>query len=74
MDFVGMLKAGFEAFTKVFDWKTGGRTREENALRKEANKWTEDYKQAMAVGDVDRANHALAELRRVQRESRAKAT
>jgi len=74
MDFVGMLKAGFEAFTKVFDWKTGGRTREENALRNEANKWTEDYKQAMAVGDVDRANHALAELRRVQHEARAKST
>jgi hypothetical protein len=74
MDIVGMIKSGLDAFIGVFNWKTGGRTKEENALRKDANYWNAEYKDALAKGDVARSGRARAELRKLRDTARAKST
>lgn len=58
--------------TKVFDWLTGGRTKEENSLRAEADKWRGEFERAMAGKDYQHANFALAHLRRIHSEAMAK--
>lgn len=70
-DIPGALKSMSDAFLKVFDWKTGGRTQDENALRDEADHWKEEYDKANATGDYQHATFAMQQLRRVRDQARA---
>ncbi len=70
-DIPGALKSMADAFLKVFDWKTGGRTKDENALRDEADHWKEEYDKAMAAGDFQRGTYCMQQLRRVRDQARA---
>ena len=74
MDIIGLLKSGLDVFLKVFDWKTGGRTKDENALRREGEDWNAEYKKALASGDAGAANRARAELRKLREQARSKST
>lgn len=74
MDIIAAWAATVEAFTKVFSWQTGGRTRTENALRTEGEKWANEYKRALANGDIDRASMALSQLRDVRDKARSQRT
>ena len=55
----------------VFDWATGGRSRDENTLRDEADHWKEEYDKAMADRDYQHATFAMQQLRRVRDKARA---
>jgi hypothetical protein len=66
------LEALATGATKVFEWATGGRTKDENTLRKEAEKWRGEFERAMAGRDFQHANYALAHLRRLHAEAVAK--
>lgn len=70
-DIPGAIKSMADAFLKVFDWKTGGRTKDENALRDEADHWKEEYDKAMAAGDFQRGTYCMQQLRRVRDQARA---
>lgn len=70
-DIPGALKSMADAFLKVFDWKTGGRTKDENTLRDEADHWKEEYDKAMAGRDYQHATFAMQQLRRVRDKARA---
>ena len=64
--------AGLADFSKkVFDWATGGRTKDENVLRDEADHWKEEYDKAMAGRDYQHATFAMQQLRRVRDQARA---
>ncbi|MHB1098095.1 MAG: hypothetical protein ACYCZR_00945 [Burkholderiales bacterium] len=60
-----------ETIRKVFDWKTGGRTKDENVLRDDADHWKEEYDKAMAAGDFQTGTDAMSQLRRVRDAARA---
>jgi hypothetical protein len=66
------LEAFAEAFKDVFQWKTGGRSSDDNALRSEAEKWRGEYDKAMAGKDFAHANFALSQLRKLRDEALAK--
>jgi hypothetical protein len=68
----GIVEASVNAFIKIFDWATGGRTKDNNAQRKSAMYWSDEYAKAISANDVARANECLRELERVRREARAK--
>lgn len=70
-DIPGALKSMADAFLKVFDWKTGGRTQDENALRDEADHWKEEYDKAMAAGDFATGTYCMQQLRLVRNKARA---
>ena len=76
MGFLSLITAAItsvsDSFRTVFTWKTGGRTKDENTLRSDAEHAHANYQEALASGDVDRINAARAELRRVQSEARSK--
>jgi predicted ArsR family transcriptional regulator len=64
--------ATVEAFNKVFSWKTGGRARDQNVLRKESEEAYADYEKALVDGDLDGRIAALLKLRALRDEARAK--
>lgn len=70
-DIPGAIKSAADAFLKVFDWKTGGRTKDENTLRDEADHWKEEYDKAMAGRDYQHATFAMQQLRKVRDKARA---
>lgn len=61
-----------ETVRDLFGWKTGGRTREENTLRDEADHWKDEYDKAMAAGDFHTATHCMQQLRMVRDKARAR--
>ena len=72
MDIVAAWTATVEAFTKVFTWKTGGRTKDENSLRSQIEEAERDYHDAIDHGDVGRSNSAYLRLRMLRAEAAAK--
>ena len=72
MGLLAAWTATVEAFREVFTWKTGGRTKDENSLRAQAERADANFQAAMDSGDVDRINAARTELRRVSAEALAK--
>lgn len=60
-----------ETVRDIFGWKTGGRTKQENVLRDEADHWKEEYDKAMAGGDYQHATFAMQQLRVVRDKARA---
>jgi hypothetical protein len=71
-DVFGALKEVASAIRDIFRWQTGGRTRDQNAIRQELEHWRHEYERAMAEGDIDRLNQCLHELLRLRREAEAK--
>ena len=72
MDFIAAWTATVEAFSKVFTWKTGGRTKDENTLRAQIEEAEREYHDAIDHGDVDRTNSAYLLLRRLRDEASSK--
>ena len=72
MDFIAAWTATVEAFNKVFTWKTGGRTKDENSLRSQIEEAERNYHDAIDHGDVGRTNNAYLLLRRLRDEAAAK--
>ena len=72
MDIIAAWTATVEAFTKVFTWKTGGRTKDENSLRARIEEAERNYHDAIDHGDVSRTNNAYLHLRRLRDEAAAK--
>lgn len=72
MDIIAAWTATVEAFTKVFTWKTGGRTKDENSLRAQIEEAERNYHDAIDHGDVGRTNNAYLLLRRLRDEAIAK--
>lgn len=70
-DIPGAIKIVAEAFLDVFRWKTGGRTKDENVLRDEADHWKDAYDKAMAAGDFQSATYCMMELRKIRAKARA---
>ena len=70
-----MIWEGIEAALKlgreVFTWATGGRTKNQNVLRDEADHWKEEYDKAMRAGDFATGTYAMQQLRRVRDQARA---
>jgi len=71
MGLLAALAALLEVVSKVFSWKTGGRSKNENVLRDEAEHWKDEYDKAMAGGDYVRANHAMHKLRAARDKARS---
>ena len=64
--------AGLAELSKsVFAWATGGREKDANKLRDEADHWKEEYDKAMAAGDFHTGTYAMSQLRRVRDKARA---
>ena len=72
MDFIAAWTATVEAFNKVFAWKTGGRTKDENTLRAQIEEAEREYHDAINHGDVAHLNRAHAVLGRLRDEAAAK--
>ena len=72
MDIIAAWTATVEAFTKVFNWKTGGRTKDENSLRSQIEQAEREYHDAIDHGDVGRTNNAYLSLKRLRSEAAAK--
>lgn len=72
MDIVAAWTATVEAFNKVFAWKTGGRTKDENSLRAQIQEAEREYHDAIDHGDVDRTNRSYLRLRVLRSEAAAK--
>lgn len=72
MDFIAAWTATVEAFSKVFAWKTGGRTKDENSLRSQIEQAERDYHDAIDHGDVARTNRSYLRLRKLRSEAAAK--
>lgn len=56
----------------VFDWATGGRSRDENKDRDEAAHWREEEEKARLAGDHVHASFARDRLFKLQRKAQAK--
>lgn len=64
--------AGLAELSKsVFAWATGGREKDQNRLRDEADHWKEAYDKAMRAGDFHTATHCMQQLRLVRDKARA---
>ena len=72
MDITGAIREVAALASKVVQWATGGRTREENVLRDEAQHWREEYLKALRGCDPEHASWALDNLRRVRDEARSR--
>lgn len=73
MNFIAAWTATIEAFTKVFAWKTGGRTKDENSLRSQIEETQRAYdNEIRKAGSVDSINGLYLRLRRLRDEARAK--
>lgn len=72
MDIISAWTATIEAFNKVFTWKTGGRTKDENSLRSQIEEAERNYYDAIDHGDVGRTNNTFLHLRRLRDEASAK--
>lgn len=64
-----LIAGALEAFNKVFSWKTGGRSSEQNTARKKGEQAHEEFNDALTRSDVDTANRARDEQRRVRDEA-----
>lgn len=69
---VALGTKALDAFLAVFNWKTGGRTRDENTLRAEGEEAHDNLADALMDRNVAAANAARSEQRRVLDEARAK--
>ena len=74
MGIIAAWTATVEAFTKIFTWKTGGRTKDENSLRSQIEEAERDYHDAIDNGDVGRSNSAYLRLRRLRDEAKSKSS
>jgi len=55
----------------VFGWATGGRSKDENVLRDEADHWKGVYDKAMRAGDFHTGTYAMQRLRIIRDKARA---
>lgn len=69
---VELLTGVVNAFNKVFFWKTGGRERDDNAIRSQAEHWEMELREANRLGDHSRMVVARDNLRRLRDQARAK--
>ena len=72
MDIIAAWTATVEAFNKVFTWKTGGRTKDENSLRAQSEQANDQFQASADSGNVDQLNTGYADLKRVRDEAIAK--
>lgn len=72
MDLIAAWTATVEAFSKVFAWKTGGRTKDENSLRAQIEEAEHNYHDAIDHGDVGRTNSSYLLLGKLRDEAIAK--
>lgn len=65
--------AGLAELSKsVFAWATGGREKDQNKLRDEADHWKEEYDKAMRAGDYRTATFCMQQLRQVRDMARSR--
>lgn len=60
------------AFTEVFRWATGGRTRAQSAIEREVEQLESDHDAAIQMGDLQRASDVRDQLRRLRDKAQAR--